>query len=349
MSAPISPPGALDDTDLVLAVDVGGTTTKAEITNAAGNVLCSGIVDTPKGEAAFDAIGELGDRLLAELSTMRPEPSPSHDLPAAQGSAVPGPDDPSPGRRERPDSQPLRVARAAVVLPGIVDPARSLAVFSSNVGWRDVKVGNRFADRWGMPVLIEHDVAVAGWAEWRYGAGRGCDDVCVLILGTGISGTLSIGGRLVRGAAGQAGEYGHIPVRHRDGLKCPCGNIGCVETVASGASIARAYTTRTGREIPGAEAVFAVLDADLDARAVVDDAIDALAEGLFGVIHAACPELVVLGGGLARAGAVLTTALQSRLAELLRVAPAPRVVLGEFGARAGLVGAAQYARSGALA
>lgn len=300
--------------DPVLAVDVGGTTIKAEITDGAGEVLSSGTVATPPGAAAFDAVGALGDRLLAELS-------------AAQRD---------------------RVMRAAVILPGIVDPARSLAVFSSNVGWRDVKVGSRFTDRWDMPVLIEHDVAVAGWAEWRYGAGRGCDDVCVLILGTGISGTLSVGGRLVRGAAGQAGEYGHIPVRHRDGLRCPCGNVGCVETVASGAAIARAYTARTGRETAGAETVFAILDSDQDARAVVADAIDALAEGLFGVIHATCPELVVLGGGLARAGAVLTGALQDRLTELLRVAPVPRVVLGEFGARAGLVGAARYARSGTL-
>ncbi|WP_216897024.1 ROK family protein [Nocardia alni] len=309
--------------DLVLAVDVGGTTIKAEITDAADNVVCSGTVPTPQGEAAFEAMGELGDRLLAESAASS----------MAQRTSL---------------GQGRRVARAAVVLPGIVDPVRSLAVFSSNIGWRDVKVGTRFADRWRMPVLIEHDVAVAGWAEWRYGAGRGYDDVCVLILGTGISGTLSIGGRLVRGAAGQAGEYGHIPVRHRDGLRCPCGNIGCVETVASGASIARAYAERTGREISGAEAVFAVLDSDPDARAVVDDAVDALAEGLFGVIHATCPELVVLGGGLARAGAALTGALQDRLAELLCVAPVPRVVLGEFGARAGLVGAARYARAGAL-
>ncbi|GAB2731155.1 ROK family protein [Nocardia thraciensis] len=300
--------------DLVLAVDVGGTTIKGEITDVAGSVLSSGNVATPSGEAAFDAMGELGAELLAELRA----------------------------------AQRRRVARAAVVLPGIVDPARSLAVFSSNVSWRDVKVGNRFRDRWGIPVLIEHDVAVAGWAEWRYGAGRGCDDVCVLILGTGISGTLSVGGRLVRGAAGQAGEYGHIPVRHRDGSRCPCGNIGCVETVASGAAIARAYSARTGREIPGAEAVFAALDTDPDARAVLDDAVDALAEGLFGIVHATCPELIVLGGGLAGAGTVLTRSLRDRLAGLLRVAPAPRVVLGEFGVRAGLVGAARYARAGVL-
>ncbi|MFJ1459548.1 ROK family protein [Nocardia sp. N2S4-5] len=305
---------SVEPSDLVLAVDVGGTTTKAEITDAAGVVLSAGAVPTPRGAAAFDAMGELGAGVLAEL-------------PAAQRESV---------------------ARAAVVLPGIVDPARSLAVFSSNIGWRDVRVGDRFSARWDMPVLIEHDVAVAGWAEWRHGAGRGRADVCVLILGTGISGTLSVGGRLVRGAAGQAGEYGHIPVRHRDGLPCPCGSIGCVETVASGTAIARAYRDRTGREISGAETVFAVLDSDPDARAVVDDAVDALAEGLFGVVHATCPELIVLGGGLAGAGTRLTTALQDRLTRLLRVAPAPRVVLGEFGARAGLVGAAHYARTGVL-
>ncbi|MBF6060061.1 ROK family protein [Nocardia terpenica] len=305
---------AVGPDDLVLAVDVGGTTTKGEITDVAGRVLNTATVATPRGEAAFDAMGELGAGLLAEL-------------PAAQRD---------------------RVARAAVVMPGIVDSARSLAVFSSNIGWRDVKVGSRFHDLWRMPVLIEHDVTVAGWAEWRYGAGRGSDDVCVIILGTGISGTLSVAGRLVRGGAGQAGEYGHIPVRYRDGLRCPCGNVGCVETVASGAAIARAYTARTGREIPGAEAVFAARDTDPDARAVLADAVDALAEGLFGVIHAACPALIVLGGGLAGAGATLTDALHHRLTELLRVAPVPRVVLGEFGARAGLVGAALFARAGAL-
>ena len=76
--------------------------------------------------------------------------------------------------------------------------------------------------------------------------------------------------------------------------------------MASGAAIARAYTARTGHEIAGAQTVFAILDTDADARAVVADAIDALAEGLVGVIHAACPELIVLGGGLSRAGAVLT-------------------------------------------
>ncbi|WP_246023759.1 ROK family protein [Nocardia yunnanensis] len=305
--------------DLVLAVDVGGGTTKGEVTAADGAVLAAETIETPYGEAAFDAIEDLGARLLDGL------PADCRD----------------------------RVARAAVILPGLVDPEHAIAVFSSNLGWRNVKLGSRFADRWGIPALIDHDVTVAGWAEWRHGAGRGVDDVCVLIMGTGISGTLSVGGRLVRTPPGrtgvaQAGEYGHIPVRYRDGLPCPCGNVGCVETVASGPAIARAYAARTGRETSSAETVFAAAGTDPIARAVVDDAVDALAAGLLGVLHASCPELVVLGGGLARAGDLLTEALHTRLTELLRVTPVPRVVLSEFGIRAGLIGAAHLARAGSL-
>ena len=306
---------AIAASDSVLAVDVGATTIKGEVTDAAGRVLAVRAVATPAGAAAFDAVADLGCALLDELSVTQRE----------------------------------SVSRAAVVLPGLVDSARSVAVFSSNVGWRNVEVGHRFRDRWAMPVLIEHDVAVAGWAECRFGAGRGSDDVCVLILGTGISGTLSAGGRLVRGGAGQAGEYGHIPVRYRDGVPCPCGGVGCVETVASGAAIARTYRSRTGREISGAAAVFAAADTDPVARAVIDEAVDALAAGLVGVIHASCPELIVIAGGLSGAGVALTGALQDRLGALCRLVPVPRVVMGEFGVRAGLVGAARYARSGVLA
>lgn len=304
---------ALGDEALVLGVDVGGTTIKAEISDAFGNILISGDIATPRGEAAFEAMGELGDALLGKLS----------------------------------EADRVRVRRAAVLLPGVVDTVESIAVFSGNIGWRNVAVGSRFSDRWGMPVLLEHDVAAAGWAEWRHGAGQGHQTVLVVIIGTGISGTLSVGGRFVRGGIGQAGEYGHIAVR-RDGLPCPCGNVGCVETVASAAAIARAYGLRTGTECRSAATVFENLDADADAQAVVAEAVDALADGLLGVVHAACPELIVLGGGLAGAGDALARRLYRALDARLRVAPVPDVVIGEFGVRAGLTGAALLARFGAL-
>ncbi len=305
----------LDSDALTLGLDVGGTTIKGEIADGSGTILASGAVPTPRGEAAFEAMADLGDSLLAEL----------------------------------PADRRGRLGRAAVLLPGLVDTARSIAVFSGNIGWRDVHIGDRFTRRWGVPVLIEHDVAVAGWAEWRFGAGRDHGDVVVIILGTGVSGTLAVGGKLVRSAFGQAGEYGHIPVRPTDGLPCPCGNVGCVETLASAAAIARNYTRLSGRRVDSAARVFARVPDDPDAVRAVDDAVAALADGLLGIIHATCPELVVLGGGLAGAGAALSEPLQAALARRLRVVPAPRVVLGEFGARAGLAGALLLARHGALA
>ncbi|WP_084529786.1 ROK family protein [Nocardia crassostreae] len=303
----------LEPDALVLGLDVGGTTIKAEITDAAGAVLASGAVATPHGEAAFDAMLELGDKLLAEL--------PPADRP--------------------------RVARAAVLLPGVVDTAASIAVFSANIGWRDVRVGPRFTDRWSMPVLLEHDVTAAGWAEWRFGAGRAHDTVLVVVIGTGISGTLSVNGGFVRGALGQAGEYGHIPVR-KNGLPCPCGNTGCVETLASAPAITRAHARRTGHEYPSAADIFARLPDDPAARAVVTDAVEALADGLIGIVHAVCPELIVLGGGLAGAGEALAHPLHQALTTRLRLVPAPAVVIGTFGARAGLTGSALLARHGAL-
>ncbi len=296
---------------LVLGIDVGGTSMKGAITAADGAIVARDTRATPRGAAALDAVAALGEFLLDGLD-------------AAQRD---------------------RVVRGAVLLPGIVDAARGIAVFSGNIGWRDRDVSGLYAQRWGFPVLIDHDVTAAGWAEWQFGAGAGHDDVCVVVLGTGVSGALAVGGRLVRGGSGQAGEYGHIVVRP-DGRPCVCGNVGCLETVASAAAIGRRYAERAGIDTAGAADVFRALETDAVARAVWDEAIDALADGLLGVIHAACPELLVIAGGLSSAGPALTVPLQAALQQRVRVVAAPRVVLGRFGIDAGLVAAGQLARRG---
>jgi glucokinase len=296
---------------LVLAVDIGGTTIKAEISDAAGAVVTAAAQPTPHGSPALDLAGRMGETLLARLSACERE----------------------------------RVRRAAVIMPGIVDAARGVAVFSANIGWRDVEAGDQFRRRWGMPVLLDHDSTVAGWAEWR-AAGQGAANACVVIIGTGIAGVLAVDGRLVRGGGrGQAGEYGHIPVRP-DGARCPCGNIGCVETVASATAIARAYARRRGYPVAGAAEVAALLDTDPVARSVWAEAVDALADGLIGIIHATCPDVLVLGGGLAQAGTALTDPLHAALAGKLVLVTPPEVLIGKYGARAGLAGAALLARLG---
>jgi glucokinase len=145
---------------------------------------------------------------------------------------------------------------AGIAVPGIVDEARGTAVYSANLGWRDVPLRSLLADRLRMPVALGHDVRTGGLAEGRVGAGRGTDRFLFVALGTGIAGAIGIGGRVESGAHGFAGEIGHIVVRP-GGADCPCGQRGCLERYASAAAVGAAgprpagTRTRTRRTAPG--------------------------------------------------------------------------------------------------
>lgn len=297
--------------DLVLAVDVGGTSIKSEVIASDDTIVASSRVPTPHGEAAIDAITEAGSGLIASL----------------------------------PGADRARVTRAAVGLPGIVDRVRGVGVLSGNVGWRNLQIAEPLRTRWNLPVAIDHDVTLAGWAEWRRGAGRGVDDLCFVSIGTGIAATHVIGGRLVRGGMSQAGELGHT--RSRTGERpCGCGAVGCLETIASASAIEQVYAERSGSERVPAEQVIARRADDPVAGAVWTDAIDALADGLSHVAHAVSPSRIVLGGGLSGAGDALTSAVHEALTARNWVTGVPDVVTGDFGARAGIVGVGLLARVG---
>lgn len=294
----------------VLAVDVGGTSIKAEVVTADGTVTAQGRCPTPHGPAAIDAAAELGSDLIARAGG---------------------------------------VERAGVVLPGIVDPARRIAVYSANIGWSELDFGERLDRAWDVPVLGEHDVTCAGWAEWTAGAGQGSDNMAFVAIGTGIAAALVADGRVLRGSGrAQPGEIGHTVVRP-GGAQCTCGNRGCLEAVASAAAIARQYAAVSGTAAGGALDVLAATRADPLARQVWADAIRALADGLAIVVELLGTERIVLGGGLAEAGGALLTPLGEQLAARLRVQPVPDLVRARYGERAGLAGAALLALRGKAA
>lgn len=298
-------------TDLVLAVDVGGTTIKSEVIASDDTIVATSRVPTPHGAAAIDAISEAGSGLIASL----------------------------------PGADRARVTRAAVGLPGIVDRTRGVGVLSGNVGWRDLQIAEPLRTRWGLPVVIDHDVTLAGLAEWRRGAGRGVDDLCFVSIGTGIAAAHVVGGHLVRGGVSQAGELGHTRSRAGD-RTCGCGAVGCLETIASASAIEQVYAERSGSERVPAEQVIARRADDPVADEVWAEAIDALADGLSHISHAISPTRIVLGGGLSEAGPVLTSAVYEALTARNQVTGVPDVVTGTFGARAGIVGVALLARVG---
>ncbi len=295
----------------VLAVDVGGTTIKAEIVDGHGEVFASGVEPTPSGGAALTSVCSLGRRLI--------------DQSEAEGR---GP-----------------VSRAGLALPGLVDRERRIGILSANVGWRHLAFGPPLETAWCVPVLVDHDVTLAGWAEWQVGAARGCDDMFLVALGTGVAASIVAGGHLLRGGLSQAGEFGHVVVRP-GGPTCRCGTRGCLEAISSAASIGRAYAASAGRRVDGAADVLEAMADDPAAVRIWNEAIDALADALIIVVNLLAPSRIVLGGGLGDAGDALIKPLRDAMTCRPNLVPVPDIVGAEFGSRATLVGAALLAQRG---
>lgn len=233
------------------------------------------------------------------------------------------------------------VAEVGLVVPGVVDDAAGTAVWSENIGWRDVPMRDLATRAAGVPVFLGHDVRAWGLAEWRYGAAAGAHRAAIVPVGTGIAAALVVDGRMLV-AGGYAGEIGHLKVAAAG--DCVCGQVGCLEAVASAAAVARAYAIRTGAgtPLPGGAATVAraVAAGDPTARAVWDEAVARLADGLAAIVAMVAPEVVVIGGGLARSGELLLGPLRAGLARRLSYAPVPDVRQASLGSAAALVGAA---------
>jgi len=312
---PDAAPAPLGPGEVVLAFDVGGTDTKSAIVDADGQVLGLRRTPTPlDGDRTAEAVVGLVAELAAEL------------------------------RAEHPGLQPVA---AGLLVPGIVDAERGVGVYASNLGWHDAPIHDLAEAALGLPVAFHHDVTAASWAEHRLGAARAYDDVVVLIIGTGIAGSLILDGRPHLGG-GYAGEIGHSPVA--EGPRCACGARGCLEAIASAGAIARHYTERSGVEVDGARDVLARAEAgDADARGVWDSAVDALGFAVAQLAATVAPEAIVIGGGLSRAGDALFAPLASRVNERLSFHRRPLLVPAQLGGDAGLLGAALIARESAAA
>ena len=138
-----------------------------------------------------------------------------------------------------------RLRAVGLVVPGVVDAQHGIAVYATNIGWRDLPIRQIVSEAVGLPVILDHDVRAAGLAELELGAGRGALEMLFVALGTGIAAAVITRGRLATGATGMAGELGHLPVVP-DGEWCACGQRGCTETYASGAALSRRYSAISG-------------------------------------------------------------------------------------------------------
>ncbi|MFG2473997.1 ROK family protein [Streptomyces fagopyri] len=231
-------------------------------------------------------------------------------------------------------------AAAGVAVPGIVDADSGTAVYSANLGWRDVPMRRLLGERLGgVPVALGHDVRTGGLAEGRIGAGQGADRFLFVPLGTGIAGAIGIDGGVEAGAHGFAGEIGHIVVRP-GGTACPCGQHGCLERYASAAAVSGAWAEVSGSpDADAADCAKAVESGDARAVRVWQDAVDALADGLVTALTLLDPRTLIIGGGLAEAGEILFTPLRAAVERRVTFQKLPSIVPAALGDTAGCLGA----------
>ncbi|KOG08358.1 MULTISPECIES: ROK family protein [Streptomyces] len=295
-----------DSRACVIALDVGGTSMKGAVLDHAMRPLKTLRVPTPRREGP-EAVVNAVARALRDLQS---QAAAIHQKPVAAG----------------------------VVIPGIVDEPAQQAVHSVDLGWRDVPLAAVLEHSTGLPVTIGHDVRAGAVAESRLGAARGVDDALFVAIGTGISAAVLTEGRPLR-AGGHAGELGHLSVT-TSAVRCACGNSRCLETVASARAIAAAYTALSGREVEGAEHVAAlVTDGDPVAFRVWERATDALAEAFAVCATLLAPEVIVIGGGLSRAGELLLAPLRDAIDCRLSCQRRPELVQAALGTQAGCLGA----------
>ena len=315
------------DEDPVIAVDLGGTSIRVALVQGA---VMSGRVHhpTPAGEGPARVIEAVALAIEAVLQAEGVDPRNT----AAERIVV------------------------AIASPGPLNAAKGIVYHAPNLlGWHDVPLGALLEERVGCPVQLLKDANAAALAEHRMGAGRGTRTMIYVTLSTGIGGGLILNGELFEGPNGTAGEIGHVTIDEY-GPICNCGNRGCVETKASGIAIARraAALIAAGtlhiegtHEPSAARVIAAARSGNVAAAALIGEAGRSVGLALVGIIHLFNPEVIVLGGGLIHAGALLLTPIETAIERHAIAAPRAqaRIAVAAHGDDAGLWGAAIHTQA----
>jgi glucokinase len=303
----------------VLALDIGGTKLAAGVVDAAGTVHSFAVApsEPERGpEVGLARLFELGEKAIGDAGVEV----------TAVGIGCGGPLDTEQG-----------VLLSPLHLPG----------------WRDVPVVDLARRAFDVPAALENDATAAAAGEHRFGAGAGARHMVYLTVSTGVGGGVVADGQLYRGAMGNGGELGHVTVDCNGRICRGCGRRGCLEAYASGTSIAEralealaasgaASILRALDRPTAADVAAAARDGDPLATAVWDETVSALACGLTSIVNLFEPELVVLGGGVTRAGEQLIGPVRDAVrADAVRPAGEPvAVVQSALGDQVGIVGAA---------
>lgn len=309
---------------LAIGIDIGGTKIAGAVVDDDGTIVAEARVASPAGDSAL-----IEDAVVAMVESL------------------------SSGRD---------IVGVGVAAAGFIDAAQSTVYYAPNLSWRNEPFQAKLARRIPLPIVIDNDGNAAGWAEFRFGAGRLVSDMAMLTIGTGVGGAIVTGDRLFRGGFGAGAEIGHM-LLVPGGLLCGCGQHGCLEQYGSGRAL-----QRFANELADAGGIGqALADRRAAAGGILSghDIADLIAEDDPGAqsalrqlgswIGQACaslgaildPQLFVLGGGVAQAGNLLLDPVRQAYIDHLPARgfhPEADFAIAELVNDAGVVGAADLAR-----
>ena len=270
-------------------VDIGGTTIKMGLFTTGGELLEMWEIPTRTENNGEKILTDIASEVKKKME----ERELTADGMAGLGMGVPGP--------ISPDGKVLKCV---------------------NLGWGIFNVEKEMEKLTGLKVKAGNDANVAALGEMWQGGGRGYQDVVMVTLGTGVGGGIIIGGRILAGINGAAGEIGHIPMKEGERECCGCGKKGCLEQYASASGIARTAKKRLAadagietslrqiEEVTSMDIFDAAKAGDGFALSLVDEVGRMLGKALASIACVVNPEAFVIGGGMSKAGAILTDTIR---------------------------------------
>ncbi len=252
----------------VIGIDVGGTNIKLGVVNDKGKIVSRNILETGKYE------GKRGKLISALVDAII-------DLIDSEGVKT------------------KDVLGIGIGLPGLINPDRGVVKFLPNVpGWKDVFLKRIMEKKLSLPVFLDNDVNLVTLGEWRFGAGKGYNNLVCITLGTGIGGGLVLNGELYRGEGYVAGEVGHMPLNEK-GPACNCGGYACFERYVGNKVLQEKAAKIFKNKKIRLEDVFELTKAG-NMRAVKfwEEVAMHIGNGLVGIVNLLNPRLIIIGGGV---------------------------------------------------
>ncbi|MGP4042350.1 ROK family glucokinase [Gracilibacillus sp. D59] len=311
------------ETDLLIGIDIGGTTVKNAIISNQGELITKWEIPTNldnQGESVPKDIWSSIENKLSELNLKKE-----------------------------------RFAGMGVGAPGFIEPETGNVAIAVNIGWENFQLKDILEELSGLDVYVDNDANIAALGENWKGSGNQVENMLAVTLGTGVGGGIISNGKIVTGANGTGAEIGHITVE-KGGAPCNCGRSGCLETVTSATGIVRqaeeliaegkAISLKKRKDTNGAittKDVFELAaEGDNDSKNLLQHVFDVLGFTLANVAITVNPAKIVIGGGVSKAGNELLEPLKKAFEKytLPRTNEACEFVIAQLGNDAGVYGGA---------